>query len=326
MTDYETPDLELHLEAPDLTRFTIEHWLYLHLHAGVSPPPTELAPFPLMVHSDEQLRRNLDQWELVDDVGRPVAELVEMIERLTVYDTAVWGHVRFPLRAHTRTYDIPSGAEEWGMEGERLIVPRVPFLITRSEKGLTIATSSQDELLVAPAPLTDEVDDFADALWAVLDPERKWTPLAIPQVRVPREMVDELAEDESVSSLAATPERQHLVERMVAAAEEHGVTNDTAVRLAEVVAAQPAAMCQFLTTITDSAGIKRTPKSSAGSVIFTAGDEPTVFITHPERDYAGYPSVVYRSGDDDGMTGAVSAMLTEARNPRWEAADGTRVE
>src|SRR5699024_2084297 len=100
------------LEAPDPTHFTVEHWLYLHLHAGMPAPPTELSPFPLAVHTDEQLRGSLERWELVDGVGRPKAELVEMFERLTVYDTAVWGHVRFPLRAHTRSYDIPPGGEE----------------------------------------------------------------------------------------------------------------------------------------------------------------------------------------------------------------------
>lgn len=304
-------------EIPELTVFSMEHWLYLAGRGLAPAAPTELSPFPLPLHSPESYAENLRRWELTDDLGHPYPDLLELMHKLTTdYERAVWGTVRFPLRAHEREYVFDNESELWGVEPKQLIVPRVPFLITWSRGGEIIsATSTEEGMNVNRRPAFDNyLHDFADEIKAILDPTGVWQPRSVPSIRVTREFADELAADPLVGSLASetgSPEWAEAVDRI---ARKHAVDRDSAIRLTELIGLQPAIIAEFVVTVHRSNGMECTPEETSGTLVFFADDEGGVVSIHSPYDSYGGRIVIYEPGTPEAVVRSLKAMFIDAAN------------
>lgn len=304
-------------EAPELQAFSMEHWLYLAAKGVAPAAPPELAPFPLPLHSPESYVRNLRDWELIDSMGNPYPDLIELMEKMTTrYEKAVWGTVRFPLRAHERTYEFDEQSQNWEIPGKQIVVPRVPFLITWSKGGEIIsATSTEEGMNINRRPAEDNyLVDFAEEVMAVLDPNGAWGPRDFPSIRVTREFAEELSADPAVASLAAQADRPQWREAIGRVAQKYGVDSDTALRMTELLSVQPAVIAEFVVTVHQSNGLETTPEETSGTLVFYSDETGGMASIHSPYDSYGGRIVIYEPGTQDSVVRSLKAMFIDAAN------------
>lgn len=306
-------------EAPELQAFSMEHWLYLAAKGVAPAAPTELSPFPLPLHSAESYVRNLRDWELIDDMGKPYPELLELMDKLTTrYDKAVWGTVRFPLRAHEREYEFDSESQNWQLPSKQLIVPRVPFLITWTSGGEIIsATSTEEGMNINRRPAeANYLTDFAEEVMMILDPSGAWGPRDFPSIRVTREFAEELAADPEVGSMAAQASRTQWRDAVNRVAQKHGVDSDTALRLTEILSVQPAVVAEFIVTVHRPDGMEATPEETSGTLVFYSDETGGIGSIHSPYDSYGGRIVLYEPGTRESVVRSLKAMFIDAANTR----------
>lgn len=304
-------------EAEELRAFSMEHWLYLAAKGLAPAAPVELSPFPLPLHPAEAYERNLREWELIDGDGKPYPDLLDLMKKMTIdYEKAVWGTVRFPLRAHDREYEFDEESANWGLEAKQTIIPRVPFLITWSRGGeIVSATSTEEGMNVNRRPAQDNyLQDFAEEIQAVLNPAGEWEPRSVPTLRVTRAFAEELAADPTVGTLTAERGSKQWTEAIDQVATKHGVDRDTAIRLMELLSVEPAVIAEFIVTVHRSNGMESTPELTSGTLVFFSDETGGVVSVHSPYDNYGSRVVIYEPGTTEAVVKSLKAMFIDASN------------
>lgn len=314
--------------APEpLTRFSMEHWLWLArtFPEQVPPAPVELAPFPEQVHSDAQLRSDLDSWDYLDQSGSPTAEVEEMLRAIATPALKAWGQVRFPRNTFTSHLDLPTEAMGWGLAAETTVVPRVPVLISWNPEVVYMVTSDREGLVVmAATPSTPDVDntavvasDLAAGLIAVVDPQHAWKVAPKRRIRLPEALLDQVAEDEVLgkSGDATTPgtSAEQTLARLRRVVGDHPSSRGYADSLrvfAELLSWRVEAFAQLVVTLGNNEGTQSITSSKAVSVILanTSAGDPGSFIAYP--DTQGRDGIVaYDRFEHPALTDAFARLL-----------------
>jgi hypothetical protein len=290
-----------------VTRFSIEHWLYLarRFPGRVPEAPTELSPFPAGLHSDLQLATQLREWGYTGGDEGPTPELTELLTAVTSAPQKLWGQVRFPQAAFTSHLDLPPEALAWGLSPDTTVVPRVPFLVARNGEVVYLLTSAEEGLTVVAAAAGDDPDeDFATALLAVTDPDQQWRPAPFRRTALDAktaavlDAVPELGTDASTLRQARTAAETAL----------DGALDRATRDVVDLLAGEVTAIAQAVLTGPGPAGEAATTRESVGMVMAHDDSGNPISFTVSPRRWAGADQVVFDTCTVPVIASAVSRL------------------
>lgn len=307
-------DLPEAARAQPLTLFSVEHWLYLAQTGRATDVPDKLAPFPLPLHSAEELEHDLRTWGLVTGDGELTQELSDLLDTLSFdHDAAVWGVTMFPRDAWVFDLDA-SVAKEYGMQPRRDVVPRVPVLVvhSRSRGEVVSVISTQAGMVMNRVDVDARADSagvLADELMAVLNPSGVWGALSIPTLRMSLDDVTSL--------------RDVIVERGVG--QSQWAPEDIAQTMREINPDLSRETLDCLVALTLTPTLATTAvightrgegdatfhesSSSVGVQFYDIDDDPSMVVTYTTRDSYGQGQVIYRPGSTETLREGVRALL-----------------
>lgn len=309
-------DLDEAVQPEPLALFSVEHWLYLNKTGRVVDVPTQFAPFPLPLHTADQLENDLRQWELVDGDGRVSDELSALLDTLAFdHDVAVWGMTMFPRDTWTFSLDKDT-AEEFGMAEHRAVVPRVPvFVVYNATRGEVVsAISTQAGLVMNRAFLSEKThpaDVLADELMSVVNPGGSWKAVQIPTVRLAGQDVAALRDVVIDKGLDQSEWDSDEFSRTLRGINPD-LSDDTVTAMTSLSLAPTVATTTVVGHVRDVNTGEFAETTGSTGLQFYDLDTPSVVAVYSERDAYGQESVVYRPGGVDTLRRGLRNLLATA--------------
>lgn len=311
--------------------FGLEHWIHLARTGRAPGAPTYLAPFPMQLHTPQELEAELTEWGYVDGDGRIDPEVYDLLYLVAEgFTHAVWGSIRFPLMAHARRVDVDPELVETGLATEVTVVPKIPFLIGWERGGEVVTAVSTDSgVVISRAEASPEhFADLGSALGAVLDPDSRWPVYPNrPQLRVTTAEMTSVIRDDSVSDAlreyvaGPTQTTRRALESSIRSGRD--VTETQARLIADEVSAVSAAEAQFVAGIRDPQGNVEMSSTAAG-VLFPVNAEVGVRVVIERPDLNDEAEMTFAPATEGYLQLAVKSLLTESdmeinrKNPGWK--------
>lgn len=296
-----TPQFPVEFEGVEpLQMFSMEHWIVLYAKGMAPEPPLQLSPFPLQVHSEDELMNNLAEWELIK--GTMVdADLLYILESLSYgYTHAIFGAMTLPQRAQERTLVIPGDVMGTGRDTEEQYVeqPTYPYMIVKTFEDVIIsAVSMETGITFNVSEYTEDnyAEAFARELAMIVDAEGTWPAATVASIHVPKEA----AVDSRVPSLLSedVKEQQDTRSELMS---EYMVHKDTLVNLGKIISLSK------LVSITVTPSIRLKDDSlyshSEGSGMWVLAEDKEgkvgSYVTTPEIDANEHEKIFYGPYDE----------------------------
>lgn len=226
--------------------FTAWHLAYLSNNELLTGEVTELGPMVDMPEAHEAIVDYLIHTEgVMEDPYTLTQAGKDLLHPLTRYRRAWWGMVMLRGFRTPLSLDIDEELLEYGVHLSITDIPRVFFLITESEQGMTFAVRAGDEMSITQEPVSNPDKQVAQFVDKLCNPEGDWSPAQFQGFRLPHTALHAagfqgMPEDDR--------ERRRAVSRMKQVFKEYQMPEQSANNYIDIVTAKPAATVEILTS------------------------------------------------------------------------------
>ena len=296
-----TPQFPVEFEGVEpLEMFSMEHWFVLYALGMAPEPPLQLSPFPMQVHSEDELMNNLADWELIK--GDMVdADLLYILESLSYgYTHAIFGTMTLPQRAQERTLVIPGDVMGTGRDVEEQYAeqPTYPYMIVKTFEDVIIsAVSMETGITFNVSEYTEDnyAEAFARELAMIVDAGETWSPATVASIHVPKEA----GVDSRVPNLLSE-DLQVQQDTRAALMSEHMVHKDTLVNLGKIISLSKLVSITVIPSIRLKDDTLYSHSEGSGMWVLAEDKEGKVgsYVTTPEVDSNGHEKIFYGPYDE----------------------------